>query len=218
MKNILCLLAFTLSLCTARGQGNLRYWKEVQAMKQLDSAAFPGKNQILLIGSSSFTNWRDVQVYFPRHRILNRAFGGSILLDQILYRYDVLYPYDPKQVVLYCGENDFDMSDTVTPQMVLQRFKTWYALFRQKYPVVPFLYVAMKPSPSRWHLYPKFQQANLLIQQFLGGNKRNRYVDMAEVMITAGRPDPSIFLSDSLHMNAVGYQRWQKKLAPLLRK
>ena len=48
---------------------------EVNYFKKLDSLQLPPKAPILFIGSSSFTNWKDVQDYFPAHTILNRAFG-----------------------------------------------------------------------------------------------------------------------------------------------
>src|SRR5580692_8032994 len=80
---------------------------DIAAFKAQDAQTPPAKGQILFIGSSSFTRWTDVQSYFPTHPILNRAFGGSTLPDVIRYVNDIVFPYQPKQVVLYCGENDF---------------------------------------------------------------------------------------------------------------
>ena len=142
-------VTFLLFTSVAWSQDKIPYLNEVQAFKKQDSISFPAANQILFIGSSSFTMWQDVSEYFPNHKILNRAFGGSSLPDLIRFRYEVIYPYQPKQIVMYCGENDFASSDTVTVEMVVQRFKTLFGLIRVKYAAVPFLYVSMKPSPSR---------------------------------------------------------------------
>jgi lysophospholipase L1-like esterase len=200
-----------------QAQGNIPFWKEVQALKQKDSLAFPAPGQTLFIGSSSFTMWKDAQDYFPKHKILNRAFGGSTLLDMIRFRYDVVFPYQPKQIVLYCGENDFASSDTVTVTMVLERFKTFYNLIRAKYPAVPFLYVSMKPSPSRAHLMAKYKEANQLIADFLKKEKKSAYADVFSKMLKAdGSPMDDIFLQDRLHMTAKGYAIWRKVLEPLL--
>jgi hypothetical protein len=46
------------------------------------------------VGSSSFTKWTDVQNYFPDHPIINRGFGGSTLLDVMMYAGDVILPYN----------------------------------------------------------------------------------------------------------------------------
>ena len=43
------------------------------------------------------------------------GFGGSTLVDVIRYSYHVILPYHPKQVVIYCGENDLAYAETVTP-------------------------------------------------------------------------------------------------------
>jgi lysophospholipase L1-like esterase len=206
-------------LCASqvRSQGNIPFWKEVQVFKQKDSMQFPAANQVLLIGSSSFTLWKDVQDYFPKHKILNRAFGGSTLVDLIRFRYDVIYPYQPKQIVIYCGENDFAASDTVTVDIVMQRFQTLYQLIRAKYAGVPLLYVSMKPSPSRMHLMAKYKEANQQIAAFLKTDKKAAFADVFQPMLKAdGTPLDDIFLKDNLHMNAKGYAIWKKVLEKLL--
>lgn len=216
-KLLLVFLLVPLLSFTARSQGDIPFWREVQALKQKDSLSFPAPGQILFIGSSSFTMWKDAQVYFPFHKILNRAFGGSTLLDMIRYRYDVVFPYQPKQIVLYCGENDFASSDTVTVPMVVERFRTFYSLMRARYPKVPFLYVSMKPSPSRVHLLAKYQEANRLIATFLKKEKSTAYADVYSKMVHAdGSPMEHLFIKDRLHMNPEGYAIWKEVLTPLL--
>ncbi len=195
------------------------YWNEVQQLKQKDSLAFPSSGQILFIGSSSFTRWKDVQKYFPGYSVLNRAFGGSTLADLIRYRYDVIYPYQPRQIVMYCGENDFASSDTVTVEIVLQRFQTLFKLIRFRYPEVPFTYVSMKPSPSRKRLHPKYEEANSRIQSFLKKYSRTSFVDVYHSMLQKdGSPKAGLFVQDSLHMNANGYAIWKKLIQPYLKK
>lgn len=218
MKQVFVYLVVCLFINTScRAQTTLPFYQEVHAFSKLDSTAFPEANQILFIGSSSFTMWRDVQNYFPEYKILNRAFGGSSLPDLIRYRYEILYPYAPKQIVIYCGENDFTASDTLSVKTVMDRFETFFGLLRSKYPTTPVLYVSMKPSPSRAHLVPKYKAANEVIKTFLYAQANTGFVDVFSAMLKAdGKPKSEIFLSDSLHMNANGYAIWQKLLAPHL--
>ncbi len=212
-------ILFLFVAVTSSAQEKLPYWKEVQALKAADSAKFPAANQILFIGSSSFTLWKDVQEYFPSKPILNRAFGGSTLVDLIRYRYDVIYPYQPKQIVMYCGENDFASSDTVTVAMVVQRFETMFTLIRAKYKNVPFAYVSMKPSPSRARLMPKYKEANSQIKIYLSKQTKTAFIDVYHAMLMAdGSSMPDIFKEDNLHMNAKGYAIWKKIIAPYLLK
>src|SRR5579885_2112943 len=132
------------------------FWEDIQAFKKQDSIHFPGIGKILFVGSSSFTKWTDVQNYFPTHPIINRGFGGSTLVDVIRYEKDVIFKYVPKQIVIYCGENDIAAADTITGQVVFNRFKKLYADIRSKFPIVPIVYISMKPSPSRWEMRDRF--------------------------------------------------------------
>lgn len=220
-KQILSSIFFVVLFVAANAQSKEPYpfWNEVQKFKIADSASFPASNQILLIGSSSFTLWKDVQSYFPDRKILNRAFGGSSLVDVIRYRYDIVYPYQPKQIVIYCGENDFASSDTVTVEMVVKRFTTLFNYIRAKYKNVPLAYVSMKPSPSRVRLMPKYVEANKRIQTFLVTKPNTKFVDVYSAMLTStGEPMPDIFKEDRLHMNEKGYAIWKKKLQNVLLK
>ena len=220
-KQIISSIVLLLLVIAVRSQNNepFPFWNEVQKFKTTDSVSFPASNQILLIGSSSFTMWKDVQTYFPDRKILNRAFGGSTLADVIRYRYDVIFPYQPKQIVIYCGENDFASSDTVTVELVMQRFTTLYNYIRAKYKTVPLAYVSMKPSPSRVHLLEKYKEANKRIKSFLATKPNTKFVDVYSAMLTvSGEPMQDIFLADNLHMNAKGYAIWKKKLETVLLK
>jgi lysophospholipase L1-like esterase len=194
------------------------FWNDIQNFKKQDSISFPPKNAILFIGSSSFTKWTDVQDYFPGYTIINRGFGGSTLLDQIRYANDIIFPYQPKQIIIYCGENDLASSDSVTAAMVVDRFKQLFQMIREK-TEVPIAYVSMKPSPSRRHLFPKMREGNQLIKDFLASQKNAEFIDVHQKMLdTIGEPIPEIFLDDSLHMNAKGYAIWKKKIEPYLLK
>lgn len=212
-------LFLLLFVANAGSQTGQPFWQEVRQFKTEDSLHFPAANQVLFIGSSSFTLWKDVQNYFPKHKILNRAFGGSQLVDLIRYRYEVIFPYQPKQIVMYCGENDFAASDTVTVEIAVNRFKTLFSLIRAKFPGVPFAYVSMKPSPSRIHLLRKYEAANDSIARWLSGYKKTKFVDVFHAMLDANdEPISDIFLEDKLHMNAKGYAIWKQLLLPVLKK
>ncbi len=189
------------------------FLEEIQLFKKQDSVSFPPKNAILFIGSSSFTNWKDVQEYFPHFTIINRGFGGSSVSDLIRYIDDIIYPYQPKQIVIYCGENDLAASDTVTGKMVYSRFVQLFEKIRLKLPGISVVFISLKPSPSRWYLKDKMAAANSLIKRYLLTKKKTSFVNVYSKMLDAdGTPMKDIFLEDELHMNAKGYIIWQKLL------
>ena len=190
---------------------------DIAAFKKQDSLLFPPKKAILFIGSSSFTMWKDVNEYFPGYKIINRGFGGSSLTDVIRYTDDILFPYQPKQVVIYCGENDLAFSDSVTSQIVFQRFEKLFGMIRNRLPHASVLYISIKPSPSRQNLLTKMREANQLIKDFLKKKKRTAFVDIYPDMINdEGKPRPELFIQDQLHMNKEGYLIWQKAIKPYL--
>jgi lysophospholipase L1-like esterase len=208
----LCLLNFVCALSFAQP-----FREEIARFKQQDSIHFPPANANLFIGSSSFTKWTDVQDYFPGYKIINRGFGGSTLLDVIRYVPEIVYPYRPLQVVIYCGENDLAADSNVTGITVAKRFIRLFKLIRKKYPDIPIAYVSMKPSPSRINLMPKMERGNNLIKNFLSTKQYTKFIDVYHLMLTnEGKPIGSIFLEDSLHMNASGYHIWQKAIKPVL--
>ena len=193
------------------------FWEDIQAFKKSDSVSFPPKNAILFIGSSSFTMWNDVQEYFPGYKIINRAFGGSTLPDQIRFVKEVVFPYNPKQIIIYCGENDLAASDTVNGTDVANRFYRLFILIRNKFPKTQITYISMKPSPSRQLLLKKMRTGNELIKKYLSSKKRTAFIDVYKDMIDdEGKPRTDLFLDDNLHMNKMGYAIWKKAIEPYL--
>ncbi len=193
------------------------FYDEIQQFKKQDSISFPPKNAILFVGSSSFRKWEDVQLYFPESKIINRGFGGSTLPDVIRYANDIIIPYHPKQVLIYCGDNDLASSDTITPQIVAGRFKTLFHIIRTNLPKARIAFVSIKPSPSRRQLMPEMKQANFLIKSFLEKQKNTSFIDVYKPMLLPdGKPRPEIFLEDSLHMNEKGYAIWKQAIQPHL--
>lgn len=215
-KNITLLVILFITILSGLGQP---FRNDINRFIEQDKLSPPPTNAILFIGSSSFTMWYDVREQFPDYTIINRGFGGSTLEDLIRYVENIVYPYNPKQIVIYCGENDFASSDTISVQIVAERFTHLYHLIVIKYPDIKISYVSMKPSPSRWHLSPKFIDGNRFIKQFLEAKPNTSFINVWDKMLnSSGMPDSSIFLDDMLHMNSEGYRIWQKAIKPHLSK
>ena len=194
-----------------------RFYSNIQQFKSQDSVSFPPKQAILFVGSSSFTRWTDVKDYFPDFTIINRGFGGSSLRDLIRYTNDIIFPYSPRQIVIYCGENDLPVSNKVTADTVYSRFKQLFQLIRTKLPDVPIAYISMKPSPKKEPVLQNMSKANTLIRRFLKKKKKTAFIDIYHKMINEdGKPMKSLFIKDNLHMNADGYKIWQKIIEPYL--
>ncbi|MFM7357135.1 MAG: GDSL-type esterase/lipase family protein [Sediminibacterium sp.] len=193
------------------------FQKDIDAFVLQDQRDAPPVNPILLIGSSSFTFWKDVQQVFPAFPILNRGFGGSSLTDLIHFAPQVIFAYTPRQIIIYCGENDLAATPPVGPKVVLQRFRKLFKMIRSQWPEMPLVYISIKPSPSRWQLEPQFVEANRRISAFLRNKKNACFLDVHTAMLDSkGNTRPELYINDRLHMNSGGYAIWQNLLRPLL--
>jgi lysophospholipase L1-like esterase len=220
MKIYILISAFLFGMLTSSAQTStaIPFQDEIDAFIKKDSIQMPAANSILFVGSSSFNYWKDISNYFPGYPIINRGFGGSSLTDVIHFKQETILKYKPKQIYIYCGENDIAASDTITPQIVFERFKTLYTIIRTHLGnKVPVLYVSIKPSVARWSMENKFVAANALIRNYINKQKHTQFLDVHSAMLdTNGEVFKDIFIGDKLHMNAKGYSIWQKIIAPTL--
>ena len=216
MKRILVLL---LAFVTIFAVAQQPFEDDIKAFKHQDNLSFPPPKAILFIGSSSITMWKDLPQYFPDYTVINRGFGGSSLPHVIMYAGDIIIPYKPKQIVIYAGENDLAASDSVTADMVADRFVRLFKIIRKSLPKSSIAFISMKPSPSRQHLIPKIMEANAMIKDFIHNQKAASFINVYDEMVDAhGHPRKELFLEDMLHMNASGYAIWQRIIRPYLKK
>lgn len=210
------LLVVVVQICL-RAQVAPPFWSEIKAFKKQDSTRAVPPQGILLIGSSSFTLWKDVGDVFSEYPMVNRGFGGSTLIDVIRYAYDVIIPYQPRQVIIYCGENDIAYADSISAGEVLKRVQTLFGMIRTNLPSASISYVSIKPSPSRAKIQPTVVAANKMIKAFIARQKNADFIDVYQPMLDAGgQMREELYLEDRLHMRPEGYAIWARIMKPYL--
>ncbi|MGH7944703.1 MAG: SGNH/GDSL hydrolase family protein [Opitutaceae bacterium] len=193
-----------------------RWAATIDKFTQADATNPPPRNAIVFIGSSSIVKWTSLTQDFPDAKVINRGFGGSQLADSVHYVDRIVIPYQPRTVVLYAGDNDLNAGKT--PENVLADFKEFAAKIHAKLPQTRIVYIAVKPSPSRWKLKDKVVRTNSLIAAECARDKRLAFADIYTPMLSAnGEPRPELFVKDMLHMNEAGYAVWKPVVAPLLK-
>ncbi|TKC00145.1 GDSL-type esterase/lipase family protein [Pedobacter cryophilus] len=214
LKNLLFLIAFLCSTL-AFAQQRPPFYQEIEAFKKADSVRMPVKNGILFVGSSSFTMWKDLEKTYQKYQAINRGFGGSNLANAIYYADDIIFPYQPRQIVIYSGEND--IAEGATPDVTFDRFKLLFSLIRKKMPNVAISFISIKPSLSREKFMPQMLYANELIKTYLQTQTNVSFIDVYHLMLQEnGKPMSDIFIKDNLHMNQKGYDIWTKTITPYL--
>jgi len=166
-------------------------------------------------GSSSVRLWASLSEDFPELTILNTGFGGSTYAELFHYRHELIGQYTPDMVIIYEGDNDVTGSYTVDE--IFDKAQELYSYLAQELPETKVFILAAKPSPLRWNLKPLYDALNTHFADFALGNDQFTYIDIWNPMLGEnGKPLPSIFLPDSLHMNKAGYLIWKQTIAPFL--
>jgi hypothetical protein len=205
-------LAFSAKIFAQQG---FPFDNEILAFKHQDSLHSPKPDGILFIGSSSIKKWTDLEQRFANEPIIRRGVGGCQLSQLVdYYTSYILFPYHPRKIFVYAGENDIAAGQT--SEDVFNNFARLWMLVRRQLPTADIYFMSIKPSPSRAKYFAEMNKANSLIKTFLADKNKSHYIDVATVIYKPGTtmPDSSLFQSDYLHLNSKGYDKWQAVLQP----
>lgn len=193
-----------------------RFADAIESFAKWDAKNATPADPILFVGSSSIVMWRTHES-FPDLPVINRGFGGSHMSDLLFFVDRVVLPYDPKLIVVYEGDND--IAGGKSPQRVFSDYLKFVAWVGAKFPSTPIVFITIKPSGSRWKLWPQMDKANNLIKRHTEGDARLFFADLATPLLGPdGKPDPALFKDDALHLNSEGYARWTENLRPIIEK
>ena len=212
MRPLLLALALAASALAAPE----KWAKDIDAFTTADLGRPPPENAVLFIGSSTIVKWKTLNQDFPKVVTVNRGFGGSELSDTVFYLDRIAIPYRPRTMVVYAGDNDLWLGKSA--EAVAAEFEELCAKVHAALPATRIIFISIKPSPSRWKIHEKMEQANALVAGYCAKDKRRTFLDIWKVMLDAkGEPRSEFFVTDMLHMNPAGYALWTPMLAPLLK-
>lgn len=181
-----------------------KWEKEVATIVARLAKEKPATGGVVFAGSSSIRLWK-LNDSFPGAGYVNVGFGGSEIRDSTHFAPQLIRPFKPRAIVLYAGDND--LASGLTPQQVAADFTT----FTKAVPDVHILFVAVKPTPKRWALFAKQQDANRRVKELCDAASRLTFVDVVSPMLGPdGKPKPELFVKDGLHLSAEGYKLWTK--------
>lgn len=192
-----------------------RFEPEMVRFDSLDKADGYMEGGILFTGSSSIRMWSTLTEDMENYTVRNRGFGGATIPEVLLFSNRYLVSHQPDIVVFYCGEND--IAEGASPADVLASFKTFVRLMEVKMPDAQLIYITMKPSVLRWHLWEQYRAGDALIKEFAATKDFIKIMDCSESMLEEdGEVKKDIFIADNLHMNAKGYEGWTAQLRAIL--
>jgi len=191
-----------------------RWEDEMRAFEEQDQKSPPAPGGALFVGSSSIRLWK-LDEAFPKLGAINRGFGGSEVADSLAYAERIILPYRPRVIVFYAGDND--IANGKSAAEVSATFRALYEKIHAALPATRVLFLAVKPSRSRWELIDVQREANRLIAAYADEQEKLEFVDVATPLLGEdGLPREELFESDKLHLNAAGYEVWNAIVGPLL--
>lgn len=190
---------------------------EIIAFEDFDKTARYRPDAVLFTGSSSIRFWQTLGSDMSPIPSINRGFGGSTIPEVNHYYDRIITKFRPSIIVLYAGENDLWVGRSVG--QVVDDYKTFVKKTKKVLPDTKIVFLSMKPSPSRWSKWNLYEDGNNQIKGLTEKDPNQYFIDISTTMMGAdGKPKPSIFIQDMLHMNADGYVGWKKTVFPIIDK
>ncbi|NJB87068.1 lysophospholipase L1-like esterase [Lewinella marina] len=216
MRLTVLLLLITTALYAQSAPDPTRFAAEIEAFATADAVQPVAPGVILFVGSSSVRMWHSLQEDLEGHRVLNRGFGGSQFTDLIHYADRLIYPYKPRAVFVYEGDNDIAAGDSARD--VLRSAKKLRKMIAKNLSKdTPVVFISPKPSVARWELHREYEKANDLLEAYAAKQKHTYFVDVwTPALLPDGTVRKDIFLADNLHMTPAGYDIWEAAIEPVV--
>jgi lysophospholipase L1-like esterase len=215
---LILLLSFSSSFLSF-GQDPKRFQKEIDTI-DLKYHKYHKKiktdNLIIFTGSSSVKGWTNLKDYFPSKNIINTGFGGSQMSDLLYYCDSLIIKYKPVQVFVYEGDNDIAAGKK--PSEIIKDAEALFNKITSGIPGVQIVIISVKPSVLRWKLKDDYISLNNSYKNLSNTHKNIKYVDVWTPLLGKdGNPKKEIYISDSLHINKIGYDIWAEKIKSYLK-
>ena len=190
----------------AKKNSHARWEKSILRLEQADRDNPRPRRGVLFVGSSSIRFWQ-LESSFPDLPVINHGFGGSQIADTIHFADRIVWPFDPKVIVFYAGDNDIAVGKSA--ETVANDFAAFSAMVHEKLPDTHLIYIAIKPSIARWGLAGEMKIANGNIAAQCAVDEKRTFLDIWQPMLGAdGKPKADLFIKDGLHLNTAGYELW----------
>jgi len=225
MKLLLLLLTLTLALPAVLAQESrpaakdakpfARWEKEIAAMEAADKASPPPQGAVLFIGSSTIRLWKSLASDFPEHKVINRGFGGSQIVDATHFLPRVVFPAAPSVIFLRSGGNDINAGKSA--EQVFADYQAFVTAVHARLPGTTIAYLGLCPTIARLKEVPEGNKLNALIKDYAAKNPKLKYVDCADMTLGSdGKVRPELFVADKLHLSEAGYQLLTERTRPFL--
>ncbi len=195
----------------------IQYWEDdIALFEAADIQSPPPKDAIVFIGSSSIVFWATLKRDMAPLDIIQRGFGGSKIYEALHYADRIVWPYEPRAIVMFSGSNDLAEPLPKSPDDVVQGFIDFVVETREQLPGVDIHYISITPTRARWPMQPLVAETNSRIAEICARDEKLFFIDTAVLTMKDGAPLDALFRDDGLHLNEAGYAVWTDLIRPHL--
>ncbi len=192
-----------------------KWEKEISAYEAVDRTNPPPRNGVLFIGSSTIRLWKTLARDFPGQPVINRGFGGSEIADSTHFAERIIFPYEPRMILLRAGGNDLWAGKS--PEEVFADYKEFLATVQARLPQTRIVFISWCPTIARWAQAGKERRLDDLVKAYTDHKRRLGYIESYDLTLGAdGKPRAELLAADELHLNAEGYKLLAERVRPFL--
>ena len=192
-------------------QQEKRFEGQIQAYLKHDKIMPPQKGQVLFLGGSVISEWKNLKKQMSPLKVLCRAFGGARTEDLLVRTEQIILPYQPHIIVYYGGSNDLALGNS--PEEVYENIKAFSDRIRAYLPKTKIVFLAIHQAPGAALLLDEIQSANKKIELLCKGSPQRIYLDLHDRL----SPSASLFYQeDQLHLTELGYEEMASQIKPVL--
>ena len=194
-----------------------RFESAIRQFEQQDRTSRPPEGAIVLTGSSSIARWSEAEVAMAPLTVIPRGFGGSVMNDVLYYLDRVTLTYNPRAILIYEGDNDTSAFNSIPNEVILDQLRQIINRVHEELPETRIYVLAVKPSVSRWSVWPVAQQVSAGYKQMAENDPLVYYIDVATPLLNEdGNVRTDIFVQDNLHLNDLGNEIWGATISAAL--
>jgi lysophospholipase L1-like esterase len=192
-----------------------RWEKEIAAIEARNTENPPAKGGLVFVGSSTIRGWKTLAQDFPAQNTINHGFGGSQIVDATHFADRLIFPFEPKMVLLRAGGNDIHAGKSA--EQVFREFQEFVKAVHAKLPETEIVFIGLAPAPARWSEREENKKLNLLAEAYAKTTPRVKYVETYDTTITPeGQAREELFVADKLHFNREGYKLLAERVRAVL--
>lgn len=198
-------------------------WFESQAKKKAEeNPAEENQGKVIFYGASNIDYWKTVSEDFPEYNILNFAIAGTTIGEQFSYSQYVIYPYNPKVLVLSGSTNDYvaagnDVADDVRLENAYNARVSMFEDYSERFPESVFVILGTLCVPARDNFTAISNKLNEMIKEYCDSHDRFFFVEDGDFVYNAdGSFDMDLFEEDGIHFTSVARSQWAEYIRPVL--